>query len=59
MKIMLLAGCLITLPAISVVFFFFGRQMMIPALVSLSINLLPFVVAGLLLRGRTGDAAEH
>ncbi|MEX2581831.1 MAG: hypothetical protein WD766_01030 [Gemmatimonadota bacterium] len=58
MKIMLLAGVMITLPAIVVAIFFFGRSMMIPALFSLAINLLPFIVAGLLLRDKT-DAMTH
>jgi hypothetical protein len=55
MKVMMLAGLMITLPAIVVGFFFFGRTMMIPALVSLAINFLPFVVAGLLLKGDSED----
>ena len=59
MKIMLLAGALITLPAIAVVFFTFGGTMMIPALASLSINLLPFIVAGLLLRRRMSEAGDE
>jgi hypothetical protein len=59
MKIMLLAGGLITLPAIMVAFFFFGSSMMIPALISLFINLIPFVVAGFLLRGNTEDITGH
>ncbi|MDR0787189.1 MAG: hypothetical protein LBG44_04925 [Gemmatimonadota bacterium] len=52
MKFILMAGMLITLPAICVIVFFFfeGRIAMIPALVSLGINFLPFVVAGILLR---------
>lgn len=54
MKIMMLAGLMITLPAICVAFFFFGRAMMIPALVSLAINFLPFIVAGWLLKGSEG-----
>ena len=58
MKIMLLAGIMITLPAIIVVLFFFGRTMMIPAIASLLINMLPFVVAGWLLRGQT-DSIGH
>ena len=58
MKVMLLAGALITLPAISVVLVYFGRAMMIPALVSLTINLIPFVVAGYLLRG-SDDVVGH
>jgi hypothetical protein len=59
MKIMLLAGALITFPAITVVVIFFGREMMIPALASLTINLLPFVVAGLLLRQSGIDGMGH
>jgi hypothetical protein len=59
MKVMLLAGGLITLPAIVVVLVFFGRTMMIPALMSLAINLLPFIVAGYLLRGKTEDMTSH
>ena len=55
MKVMLLAGALITLPALAVIVIFFGQPMMIPALVSLALNLLPFVVAGLLLRGQRTD----
>jgi hypothetical protein len=52
MKMMLLGGVLITLPATVVLLFFFGRTMMIPAIASLSINLLPFIVAGILLRDK-------
>ncbi len=59
MKIMLLAGALITLPAICVVVIFFGRSMMIPALASLAINLLPFIVAGLLMRRGGIDGMGH
>jgi len=59
MKVMLLAGILITLPAIVVAFFFFGQTMMIPAIMSLLINLLPFVVAGYLLRGSSEDVTSH
>ena len=55
MKIMLLAGLMITLPAIVVAFYFFGRTAMFPALVSLAINMLPFIVAGLLMRGNTDE----
>lgn len=58
MKLMLLAGLLITLPAITVGFFFFGRMMMIPAMVSLIINLIPFVVGGLLMRNADPDATH-
>jgi hypothetical protein len=59
MKIMLLAGGLITLPAIMVALVFFGRPMMVPALASLAINLLPFIVAGWLVRGKGEDLAGH
>lgn len=59
MKIMLLAGAMITLPAICVVLFFFGRPAMVPALVSLGINLLPFIVAGLLLRNSGTEGLGH
>ena len=55
---MLLAGLMITLPAIIVALFFFGQRMMYPALASLSINLLPFIVAGLLL-GDKGTGDDH
>ena len=50
MKLMLMAGLLITLPAITVGTFFFGKAMMIPAMVSLAINLLPFIIGGLLIK---------
>jgi hypothetical protein len=59
MKVMLLAGVLITLPAIVVALFFFGRTMMIPALMSLVINIIPFVVAGYLLKDSGGDSLGH
>jgi hypothetical protein len=59
MRIMLLAGALITLPAIAVSVIFFGREMMVPALISLAINLLPFVIAGTFLRGRLTSVMSH
>ena len=58
MKIMLLAGVMITLPAICIVLIFFGTSAMIPALASLAINFLPFVVGGILLRN-SGGMGEH
>jgi hypothetical protein len=58
MKMMLIAATLITLPAIIVALFFFGRSAMIPALASLGINMLPFLVAGWLMR-KSGVDAEH
>lgn len=58
MKMMMIAGLMITFPALVVVFYFFGRTAMLPALASLTINLLPFLVAGLLLGKKGGDAAH-
>jgi hypothetical protein len=59
MKMMLVAAALITFPAIVVALFFFGRSAMIPALASLSINVVPFLVAGWLMRKSGGGEAEH
>ena len=59
MKMMLIAALMITLPAIVVVVFFFGTTAMLPALVSLSINSLPFLVAGWLLRKQGGGDLGH
>jgi Sec-independent protein secretion pathway component TatC len=60
MKMMLIAGLLITSPAILVVVYFFGRPAMFPALASLGLNFLPFVVAAVLLgrKKATGDEAD-
>jgi hypothetical protein len=58
MKLMLIAGGMITLPAIIVIFWFFGRTAMVPALVSFGVNIIPFLVAGWLLRGQ-GDQMTH
>lgn len=59
MKMMLIAAVLITFPALSVVLYFFGRTAMLPALASLSINMLPFLVAGWILRKQSDVDAEH
>jgi hypothetical protein len=59
MKIMLLAAALITLPAIIIAVLFFGRPMMYPALASLAINVIPFLVAGWLLKGRDHEGGHH
>jgi hypothetical protein len=62
MKMMLIAGLIITFPAIAIVLFSLGRSVMIPALASLLINSIPFVVAGLLMRksgGGHGSDLEH
>lgn len=61
MKMMLIACLLITLPAIVVVIFFFGRPIMVPALASLAVNSLPFLVAGWMIHKRgqqDGDEAD-
>lgn len=59
MKMMLIAAALITLPAIVVALFFFGRTAMLPALASLSINILPFLVGGWLIRKHGGQTSDH
>ena len=60
MKMMLVAALLITLPAMIVVLYFFGKTAMLPALASLAINSLPFLVGGWLLRKQDGGAdLEH
>ena len=58
MKMMLIAAVMITLPAIVVAVYFFGRTAMIPALASLGINMLPVLVAGWMMR-KSGLDAEH
>ncbi|HET7273945.1 MAG TPA: hypothetical protein VFI91_02130 [Longimicrobiaceae bacterium] len=55
MRMLVLAALLITLPAIAVVVWSFSRPiMLLPALGSLSVGLLPFVVALLLMRSQKG-----
>ncbi len=55
MKMMLIAGLMITLPAIVIAVAFWGRPVMVPAIASFLFNSLPFVVAGLLIRARKGS----
>ena len=55
MWIVLVGGFMITLPATAVILFSFGRVSMFPALASLAINMLPFVVAYLIMRKTGGD----
>jgi hypothetical protein len=55
MWIVLVGGLMITLPATAVILFSLGDIAAIPALVSLSINLLPFLVAYVLMRKVGGD----
>lgn len=61
MKMMLIAGVLITLPAIVVVVWFFGATMALPAAASLAVNFLPFLVVGWLMSRHRGenDEMEH
>ena len=55
MWIVLVGGLMITLPATAVILFSFGRISAIPALASLAINMLPFIVAALIMRKAGGD----
>ena len=55
MWIVLVGGLMITLPATAVILFSFGHISAIPALASLAINMLPFIVAYLLMRKTGGD----
>lgn len=54
MKMIFIAGIMITLPAIVIMFAFFGRSAMYPALASFGVNMLPFLAVMYLLRGRKG-----
>lgn len=58
MKMMLIAGLLITFPAIVVALYFFGRDAMLPALASLAVNSLPFLVAAWLI-GRRKEGGDE
>ena len=55
MWIVIVGGLMITLPATAVALFSFGTIRMVPALLSLAINLLPFLVAALMMRKVGGD----
>ncbi len=67
MLMFLIAGLLVVLPGIAVILWFVFSEptWAIPAVVSVALNILPFVVAILLLRaqkrrgGSAGDFAEH
>lgn len=59
MKILILAGLMITLPAIAVIIVYFGQPIMYGAMASLFINLLPFAIAILLTRGRDSSEVGH
>jgi hypothetical protein len=59
MMMLLLAGLLVVSPAIAVVLWFIDRPMWIlPAIASLAINSLPFIVAILLIRAQKGSGEE-
>ena len=55
MWIVLVGGFMITLPATVVILFSFGRYSVVPAALSLGINMLPFIVAALIMRKTGGD----
>ena len=57
MWILIIGGLMITLPAVAVALFMFGKMGMVPALASFAINMLPFVAAFILLRkqAKNGD----
>lgn len=59
MKFFLVAGIIITLPALVVIFFFLGHEMVLPALGSLAMGSLPFIVAALLLRKHGAGEDSH
>lgn len=61
MRMMLIAGALITLPAIVVILYFLGRPAMMPALASFGVNMLPFLAAGWLFKkyGKDSDHMGH
>jgi F0F1-type ATP synthase assembly protein I len=59
MGMLLIAGLLVVFPALVVVLWYIDRPMWIlPALVSFGINLLPFIVAILLLRAHKKKGHE-
>jgi hypothetical protein len=58
MKMMIVAGLVITLPAIVVLLFDLNKTVAISAAASLAVNSIPFIVAGLLLRKGDGSDAE-
>jgi hypothetical protein len=58
MKIVLLGGLLIGLPAIVVVLLFWGSAVMLPALASLLVAALPFLAFAAFMRRGEGDADD-
>lgn len=58
MKLVILAGLLITFPALLIALWFFGRPAMLPALASFAINMLPFLVVVWLMRGRKTNSDD-
>jgi hypothetical protein len=60
MKMMLVAGLVITFPAILVLLLNVDKVVAISALASLAVNSIPFIVGGMLLRKGGGeDEAGH
>jgi uncharacterized membrane protein len=60
MKMMLIAGLVITFPAILVLVLNVDRVVALSALASLAVNSIPFIVGGMLLRKGGGeDEAGH
>lgn len=55
MKMIFIAGLMITLPAIVIMIAFFGRAAMFPAMASFGVNMLPFLAIIYLMRGRKGN----
>lgn len=58
MKIIFIAGIMITLPAIVIMLAFFGRAAMWPAFASFAVNMLPFIAMMILLRGRKDSSDD-
>lgn len=58
MKTMLIAGLVITFPAILVVLTYMGTTIALAALASLAVNSLPFFVGGLILRKASANASD-
>jgi hypothetical protein len=58
MKTMLIAGLVITSPAILLLFFYMGTMIAVAAAASLAVNSIPFLVAGFLMR-KGGDGSDE
>ncbi len=58
MKMVFIAGLMITLPAIVIIIAFFGNTAMFPALASFGVNMLPFFAVMYLMRKRKGGGED-